>query len=32
LTLGPHGQYGMKGQYDSILDENPNLIKWEEQG
>ncbi|GAB1786514.1 hypothetical protein PMEGAPL128_56290 [Priestia megaterium] len=32
LTLDPHGQYGMKGQYDSILDENPNLIKWEEQG
>ncbi|NGY89793.1 glycosyltransferase [Bacillus megaterium] len=30
LTLDPHAQYGTKEQYESILDENPNLIKWEE--
>ncbi|WP_149453536.1 glycosyltransferase [Pasteuria penetrans] len=28
--LDPDAQYGIKEQYDSILDENPNLIPWEE--
>ncbi|MFJ7936563.1 glycosyltransferase [Sporosarcina sp. NPDC096371] len=30
MTLDPQGQYGVKEQYDSILDENPNLVQWEE--
>ncbi len=30
LTLDPQGEYGWKEQYDSILDQNPNLVKWEE--
>ena len=30
LSLDPNGQYGWKEQYQSILDENPRLIKWEE--
>jgi glycosyltransferase involved in cell wall biosynthesis len=30
LTLDPQGQYGIKEQYESILDENPNVVKWEE--
>lgn len=30
LNLDPHAQYGIKEQYESILDENPNLVKWEE--
>lgn len=27
--LDPDAMYGVKEQYDSILDEDPNLIKWE---
>lgn len=30
LKLDPKGLYGIKEQYDSILDISPNLIKWEE--
>lgn len=30
LNLDPHAQYGIKEQYQSILDENPNLVKWKE--
>lgn len=28
--LDPNMQYGWKEQYDSILDENPNLVPWED--
>jgi Glycosyl transferase family 2 len=28
--LDPDAKYGWKGQYDSILDEHPNLITWVE--
>lgn len=28
--LDPEAQFGWKEQYDSILDENPNLILWED--
>jgi glycosyltransferase involved in cell wall biosynthesis len=28
--LDPQGTYGSLGQYESILDEKPTLIKWEE--
>ena len=27
--LDPDAIYGIREQYDSILDTNPNLIKWE---
>lgn len=27
-TLDPQGQYGIKEQYDSILDPKPNLVLW----
>lgn len=30
--LDPDAIYGSKGQYDSIMDLRPNLIKWEEGG
>ncbi|WP_154992573.1 glycosyltransferase [Priestia megaterium] len=30
LSLDPHAQYGIKEQYKSILNDKPNLIKWEE--
>ncbi|MDP1442170.1 glycosyltransferase family 2 protein [Priestia megaterium] len=30
LTIDPQTRYGIKEQYDSILDKSPNLIKWEE--
>lgn len=30
--LDPDAIYGIKAQYDSILDINPNLVKWEEWG
>lgn len=30
LKLDPEGLHGVKEQYESILDENPNLITWEE--
>ncbi|MQR86497.1 glycosyltransferase [Bacillus megaterium] len=30
LAADPEARYGIKEQYDSILDESPNLIKWEE--
>lgn len=30
MTLDPQGQYGVKAQYESIMDEHPNLVKWEE--
>jgi glycosyltransferase involved in cell wall biosynthesis len=30
MELDPEGQFGWKEQYDSILDENPHLIPWEE--
>lgn len=30
LELDPQGEYGITEQYASILDENPNLIRWEE--
>lgn len=30
LLLDPNGIYGWKEQYESILDINPNLIKWED--
>jgi len=26
--LDPEAKYGVKGQYDSILDESPNLVDW----
>lgn len=29
MTLDPEGKYGIMGQYKSILDENPTLIKWQ---
>ncbi|WP_411680362.1 glycosyltransferase [Clostridium thailandense] len=29
LQLDPEGKYGILEQYKSILDENPNLIKWD---
>jgi hypothetical protein len=28
--LDPEVKYGSKGQYDSILDEHPNLVAWTE--
>lgn len=28
--LDPDAKYGSKGQYDSILDEHPNLVAWKE--
>ena len=28
--LDPDAVYGSRGQYDSIMDVNPNLIKWED--
>lgn len=28
LSLDPEGRYGNKAQYESILDENPNLVEW----
>ncbi|MGC3792337.1 glycosyltransferase family 2 protein [Priestia aryabhattai] len=30
LAVDPQARYGIKEQYDSILDKSPNLIKWEE--
>ncbi|MCR8643035.1 glycosyltransferase family 2 protein [Paenibacillus sp. N1-5-1-14] len=30
MRLDPEAKYGWKGQYDSILDSNPHLVKWEE--
>lgn len=30
LKLDPQGRYGSKKQYETILDERPNLIKWKE--
>ncbi|HEY3363469.1 MAG TPA: glycosyltransferase [Symbiobacteriaceae bacterium] len=30
LAADPHGQYGVLAQYQSILDPNPHLMKWEE--
>ena len=30
MTLDPNGRYGILNQYNSILDHNPNLKKWEE--
>ena len=30
MKLDPNGEFGSLEQYKSILDENPNLIKWEE--
>jgi hypothetical protein len=30
IQLDPLGTYGSRAQYDSILDENPNLIEWVE--
>ena len=30
MNLDPNGEFGSLEQYKSILDENPNLIKWEE--
>lgn len=30
MELDPEGQYGIMEQYQSILDPQPNLIKWEE--
>jgi glycosyltransferase involved in cell wall biosynthesis len=30
MRLDPDAQYGWKEQYDSILDEHPNLVTWEE--
>lgn len=30
MELDPEGKYGILEQYQSILDPNPNLIKWEE--
>ncbi|MDQ0177785.1 glycosyltransferase family 2 protein [Bacillus chungangensis] len=29
-TLDPNGEFGWKEQYESILDPNPHLVKWEE--
>ncbi len=29
--LDPDAIYGSREQYDSIMDINPNLIKWESQ-
>ena len=29
MTLDPNGEFGSLEQYKSILDKNPNLIKWE---
>ncbi|VBB07722.1 nucleotide-diphospho-sugar transferases [Lucifera butyrica] len=29
-TLDPDAKYGIKEQYDSILEQNPNLIRWNE--
>lgn len=29
--LDPHGLYGIRAQYESILDPRPNLIPWTEQ-
>lgn len=28
MSLDPRGEYGNINQYESILDKNPNLIKW----
>jgi glycosyltransferase involved in cell wall biosynthesis len=30
--LDPDAIYGIKEQYDSILDDSPNLVKWKEDG
>lgn len=30
LALDPGARFGWKEQYDSILDEHPNLVRWEE--
>lgn len=30
MNLDGKGRYGIMGQYESILDENPNLIEWKE--
>jgi len=30
MELDPEGEFGILEQYQSILDTNPNLIKWEE--
>lgn len=30
MKLDPEGKYGLLSQYLSILDENPNLVKWVE--
>lgn len=30
MLLDPDGKYGWKDQYDSFLDENPNLVPWVE--
>ncbi|TCW42203.1 hypothetical protein EDC21_102130 [Thermohydrogenium kirishiense] len=30
-VLDKDAKYGIKGQYESILDRNPNLINWEEE-
>lgn len=29
--LDPNAIYGIQEQYDSIMDKNPNLVKWEER-
>lgn len=31
-ALDPHGVFGSLAQYRSILDENPNVVLWEEDG
>lgn len=30
MRLDPDGRYGWKEQYESILDVQPRLIRWEE--
>lgn len=30
LKLDPHGEFGIPEQYKSIMDPNPNLVRWEE--
>ncbi|GAB6992254.1 glycosyltransferase [Paenibacillus pini] len=30
MQLDPEGRYGWKEQYDSILDEHPNVVEWKE--
>ena len=31
MSLDPQGLYGNLAQYKSILDENVNLVKWQEK-